>query len=68
MNKDAKIKKYEEFLHALNYAVVAGNTARVEDLVDNAVRWSYAHRQGNGELTDAEQRGLVEQAFYKLTD
>lgn len=63
-----KVQKYEEFLHAINYAMTAGNHERVRKLVDNAFRWSYAHRAGNGEYTDEEQDAMVARAMEKLTE
>jgi hypothetical protein len=64
-----KIIKYELFLHYLQmYAEVTLDNKRVKKLIERACSWSYAHRQGNGELTNAEQRKLIKAAFDKLTD
>jgi len=62
-----KVRKYEEFLHALNAAVVGSNSVRVQKLIDNAFAWSYAHRAGNGELSDEEQDAMVARARDRLT-
>lgn len=61
-----KIAQYEDFLHAINYAVTAGNSARIKQLVDNAFRWGYAHRCGNGEYTDEEQQRIIDKAAANL--
>lgn len=63
-----KVRKYEEFLHAINAAVVACDHNRVQRLVDNAFQWSYAHRAGNGEPDEDEQRARIWRAFNRLTD
>lgn len=63
-----KVRKYEEFLHAINAAVVTCNHAQLQHLIDNAFKWSYAGRVGNGELTVEEQNLLVQQALERLTD
>lgn len=63
-----KVQKYEEFLHAINYAVTACNHERVRKLVDNAFKWSYAHRCGNGEYTDEEQQEIIDRALARLTE
>lgn len=62
-----KIEKYEHFLHQLNMAAsITMDKDRVAELIDQACRWSYAHRIGNGELTDAQQQRIVNAAFDKL--
>ena len=64
-----KIVMYESFLHQLQRnSMVTMNGKNVEKLINNACSWSYAHRIGNGELSDKEQREAVERAFNKLTD
>lgn len=62
-----KISQYEDFLHAINYAVTAGNNARVKQLVDNAFKWGYAHRCGNGEYTNEEQQRIIDKCAENLT-
>lgn len=57
-----KVRKYEDFLHAINYAMVTCNQERVRKLCQNAFDWSYAHRVGNGEYTDEEQDAIVQRA------
>ena len=63
-----KIAVYESMFHALHFAQVAMNPERVGKLLDSISAWSYAHRQGNGELTDEEQRELIEQAFKRMKE
>ncbi len=64
-----KVKKYEHFLHNLHFAFsVELNSDKVKDLLNRASNWSYAHRQGNGELSQYEQNKLIKAAFHKLTD
>lgn len=63
-----KVAMYERFLHALNMGVTCVNNDMVRELVHNADRWSYAHRRGNGELSDREQQQLINSAFWTLCD
>ena len=64
-----KIQKYEEFLHLLQLnAEVSMNPANVKKLIENACAWSYAHRRGNGELSDKQQNKIIEDAFEKLIE
>lgn len=68
MNDKEKISVYEDILHALHFAQVAMNPERVGKLLDSISAWSYAFRQGNGELTDEEQQGLIDRAFNKMKE
>ena len=63
-----KVAMYEKFLHALNMGVTCVDNEMVRELVSNADRWSYAHRMGNGELSDREQQQLINVAFWTLCD
>ena len=63
-----KVMQYEEFLHKINSFVTACNHEGVRELVQNADSWSYAHRVGNGEMSDRKQQQLIDAAFRKLLD
>jgi len=62
-----KIEMYEGLLHDINSsAAIAMRAEDVQRLIRNICDWSYAHRQGNGELTDKQQRNLINGAFWRL--
>lgn len=64
-----KIEKYERLLHLIQmHREVTMDASQVRQLLDNICAWSYAHRRGNGELTEAEQKRLITSKFNKLTD
>lgn len=63
-----KIAVYERFLHDLSLYSTSMNGEAIRKLVGNADRWSYAHRCGNGELSDEEQDRIIENAFRRLLD
>ena len=65
---EEKVKKYEDFLHKINLAQTCMNNSMMLKLIGNADAWSYAHRQGNGELGDEEQEKLITAKFWHLTD
>jgi len=68
MTDAEKVAIYEQFLHLLQlHAEVVMNSEKVRTLINNACRWSYAHRVGNGELTEEEQARIVERALQNLT-
>jgi len=66
--KDEKIATYERYLHALSIMCTCVDNFGVKELVTNADIWSYAHRVGNGELSDEEQQQAIDNAFWKLLD
>lgn len=64
-----KVKKYEELLHIFQlHAEVCMNPQITRQLIDNICHWSYAHRVGNGELSDREQQQIINFHFWRLTD
>lgn len=63
-----KVEMYENFLHKINSFIVCGESDGIRELVSNADNWSYAHRVGNGELSDKKQQQAIDNAFYKLLD
>lgn len=63
-----KIDQYEAFLHKINSFIVSCNNDGIKELVENADNWSYSHRVGNGEPSDAEQQRIIDNAFWKLLD
>jgi hypothetical protein len=63
-----KIAMYESFLHKINTFVILVDNEGIKELVTNADNFSYAHRRGNGELSDRQQQRLINSAFWKLCD
>jgi hypothetical protein len=66
--KKEKIQQYEDFLHKINMATVCGRNDIIQKLIENADKWSYAHRVGNGELSDKEQQKIINKAFWNLCE
>lgn len=63
-----KVQMYEAFLHKINMACICMDNLAIQELVQNADAFSYAHRQGNGMLSDKEQQELINSKFSKLLD
>jgi hypothetical protein len=64
-----KIQTYEGLLHDIQmFAEVALRGDLVSKLIMNICSWSYAHRVGNGELSEVEQDRIIKRAFNKLRD
>jgi len=64
-----KIAQYERLLHMIHacYAVVCDNK-KVKQLLDNVSSWSYAHRSGNGMISEEEQQVRIDRAFDNLLE
>ena len=64
-----KVQVYEGLLHDIQLnAEVAMNRDRMKNIISAICDWSYAHRVGNGELTEKEQARVVRRAFDKLAE
>lgn len=64
-----KVDVYERLLHDLHFhSAVTMRHDAVMECLRRISTWSYAHRQGNGEPTEAEQQRMVDKAFWHLGD
>ena len=63
-----KVEEYERFLHNINLMMIAGSSKGIKQLLENADNWSYAHRAGNGEMSEEDQQEYIDRAFWKLND
>jgi len=61
-----KNRVYETLLHRLDLCSSAGNNDGVRELLHKISNWSYAHRSGNGELSDEEQQERIDQALDNI--
>ena len=68
MTKQERLKIYEGFFHQMNVYCITMNNEKIREAVHLIDRWSYAHRQGNGELTEFEQKKAVEHVIEKMRD
>ena len=69
MTKKEKIQKYEELLHKIQMcAEVTMDNEKLKRLISNICRWSYAHRAGDGMLTERQIKKNIKEKFNKLTE
>lgn len=69
MNKNDKIRKYEELLHQIQMcAEVTMDNEKLKRLIKNICAWSYAHRSGDGFLTEKQIKKNIKKQFNKLTE
>lgn len=62
-----KIRVYEQLLHDLYFhSTVTMNHQGVMALLNKVGAWSYAHRAGNGELSEKDQQQRINSAFWNL--
>jgi hypothetical protein len=65
---EEKVAQYEQFLHNINMMIISGNGSGIRTLLNNADSWSYAHRVGNGELTEEQQQEIINRNFWNLNN
>ena len=63
-----KVEMYEMFLHQINLFMICGSDAGIKALLENADNWSYAHRFGDGELSEKEIEKNVTNKFWNLLE
>ena len=64
-----KVQMYERLLHKIQmYYSVCLNSAKVKTLLNNISAWSYAHRSGNGMVSEDEQQERIDEAFDRLCE
>ena len=61
-----KVEMYETLLHHIQACGVCCNRQGFSDAIDRINSWSYAHRAGNGELSDREVQQRVNAHFWGL--
>lgn len=58
---------FRRVFHYINtHAAITMNAERMQEIIGAICSWSYAHRCGNGELSDEEQQARIDSAFYKI--
>ena len=63
-----KVEVYEKFLHKISMCSLCCDNTGIKELIANADTWSYMHRCGNGEISQREQKILINNAFLALCD
>lgn len=64
-----KVEMYESLLHKIQlHCQVTMDHEKVRTLVGNICAWSYAHRCGNGELSEDEQLCRIKYQFDRLLE
>jgi len=66
MSIEQKVALYERVFHRISMLNTAMNADGMREMIRRIDAWSYAHRCGNGELSDEEQSALVEDAARGL--
>ena len=68
MKKSEKLAVYERFFHKISLAVLSQNQKSLQEALHIIDSWSYAHRMGNGELSEKEQEKAVEVRIKQMSD
>jgi hypothetical protein len=65
MEKENEV--FQQVFHHINtQASITMNQQKMQEIIGAICSWSYAHRVGNGELSDEEQQAVVDRAFNKI--
>lgn len=68
---EEKVKVYEDLLHKIQMLAGVGgygNHQKMQTIIQSICNWSYAHRGGNGELTDEEIEERISAQFEALKE
>jgi hypothetical protein len=68
MTKKKRLEIYESFFHRICLHYQMANHEKVKEVLSLIDSWSYAHRCGNGENSDFQQKKNVEHAIGKMIE
>ena len=68
MTQKQRLAVYQKFMHKISIYSTAMNNDKIKDAVSLIDRWSYAHRQGNGELSPRQQQAAVDHVVKLMED
>lgn len=68
MTKKERLQIYESFFHQMNVYCTTMNQEKLRDAVALIDQWSYAHRCGNGEYTEHEQKKIVDNVVSRMKE
>lgn len=66
MSPEEKVKLFEQVFHRISMLNTSMNTEGMRVVIGRICDWSYAHRCGNGELSEEQQASLVDKATARL--
>lgn len=66
MTNKERLKIYESFFHQINVYCITMNNDKLQEAIGLIDRWSYAHRAGNGELSDKQVKKNVESVIRRM--
>jgi hypothetical protein len=62
-----KVKVYEKVFHDIQmFTSITGDMSAMRHAIAIINEWSFAHRSGNGELTEEEQAAHIQKQFERL--
>lgn len=68
MNQKEELLIYRRFFHKMSLYALVMNNEKVTEGVSLISQWSYAHRSGNGEPTEYEQKQQVNYVIEKMEE
>ncbi len=68
MTKKERLQIYESFFHQININCITMNQPKLAEAIRLIDSWSCAHRRGNGEPSEYEQKKMVETVIIKMKE
>lgn len=68
MTNKERLEAYESFFHSISIFCICMNNEKIKDAVSLINNWSYAHRAGNGELSEKEQQKMIDIQTLKMRE
>jgi hypothetical protein len=65
---EEKVEVYERFFHKINAGCISMNNELISKAISLIDSWSYAHRIGNGELSDEDQQAQINARFERMAE
>lgn len=67
VSEEIRAQIYERFFHQIQmYREVTLNAEKVKEALDIIGDWSYAHRAGNGQLSEKEQSRMINRQIDRM--
>jgi hypothetical protein len=60
------LEECKKVFHAINTCSITCNNVKCSNIISAITQWSYAHRCGNGMLSEVEQQACIDFAWSKV--
>lgn len=68
MTQRQRLHTYEQMMHKISLYVTVMNAEKIQEAIQLMDSWSYAHRSGNGELSEHQQQQRVDHVVVLMQE